>query len=39
MSHSHSHTRPKTPPELRTAALETVLIEKGLVSIASHDTS
>ena len=32
MSDSHSHARPKTPQELRTAALETVLIEKGLVS-------
>jgi nitrile hydratase len=32
MSDSHSNARPKTPQELRTAALETVLIEKGLVS-------
>jgi len=32
MSDSHSHARPKTRQELRTAALETVLIEKGLVS-------
>ena len=38
MSHSHSHTRPKTPQELRTAALETVLIEKGLVSTDAIDT-
>ena len=38
MSHSHSHTRQKTPQELRTAALETVLIEKGLVSTDAIDT-
>ena len=38
MSHSHGHTRPKTPQELRTAALETVLIEKGLVSTDAIDT-
>jgi nitrile hydratase subunit alpha len=34
---SHHHTRPKTPQELRTAALETVLIEKGLVSTDAID--
>ena len=38
MSHSHRHIRPKTPQELRTAALETVLIEKGLASTDAIDT-
>ena len=38
MSDSHRHARPKTPQELRTAALETVLIEKGLASTDAIDT-
>ena len=37
MSDSHSHARPKTPQELRTATLETVLIERGLVSSDAID--
>jgi len=37
MSGSHHHIRPKTPQELRTAALETVLIEKGLASTDAID--
>ena len=37
MSGSHHHARPKTPQELRTAALETVLIEKGLASTDAID--
>ena len=38
MSGSHHHIRPKTPQELRTAALETVLIERGLASTDAIDT-
>ena len=37
MSGSHHHIRPKTPQELRTAALETVLIERGLASTDAID--
>jgi nitrile hydratase subunit alpha len=37
MSGPHHHARPKTPQELRTAALETVLIERGLVSTDAID--
>jgi nitrile hydratase len=37
VSGSHHHIRPKTPQELRTAALETVLIERGLVSTDAID--
>jgi nitrile hydratase len=37
MSEQHSHARPKSAQELRTAALETVLIEKGLVSTSAVD--
>jgi nitrile hydratase len=33
----HHHIRPKTPQELRTAALETVLIERGLVATDAID--
>jgi nitrile hydratase len=33
----HHHIRPKTPQELRTAALETVLVEKGLASTDAID--
>jgi nitrile hydratase subunit alpha len=37
MSEQHRHARPKSPQELRAAALETVLIEKGLVSTDAID--
>jgi nitrile hydratase subunit alpha len=37
MSEQHRHARPKSPQELRAAALETVLIEKGLVSTDAVD--
>jgi nitrile hydratase subunit alpha len=37
MSEQHGHARPKTPQELRAAALETVLIEKGLVTTDAVD--
>jgi nitrile hydratase subunit alpha len=37
MSEQHRHTRPKSPQELRAAALETVLIEKGLVTTDAVD--
>jgi nitrile hydratase subunit alpha len=37
MSEQHRHARPKSAQELRTAALETVLIEKGLVSTSAVD--
>ncbi len=37
MSEQHRHARPKSPQELRTAALETVLVEKGLVSTSAVD--
>ena len=37
MSEHHPHARPKSPQELRAAALETVLIEKGLVSTDAVD--
>jgi nitrile hydratase subunit alpha len=35
--HSHSHARPKTPQELRAAALEAVLVEKGLAATDAID--
>ncbi len=37
MSEHHPHARPKSPQELRAAALETVLIEKGLVATDAVD--
>jgi nitrile hydratase subunit alpha len=37
MSELHRHARPKSPQELRAAALETVLVEKGLVSTSAVD--
>ena len=37
MSEQHRHARPKSPQELRAAALETVMIEKGLVSTDAVD--
>jgi nitrile hydratase len=37
MSEQHRHARPKSPQELRAAALETVLIEKGLASTDAID--
>jgi len=37
MTEQHSHARPKSPQELRAAALETVLIEKGLASTDAID--
>ena len=37
MSEQHRHARPKSPQELRAAALETVLVEKGLVSTSAVD--
>ena len=37
MTEQHRHARPKSPQELRAAALETVLIEKGLVSTDAVD--
>src|SRR5437764_14142305 len=37
MSDHHRQARPKSPQELRTAALEAVLIEKGLVSTDAVD--
>ena len=37
MTEQHRHARPKSPQELRAAALETVLIEKGLVSTDAID--
>ncbi len=37
MSEHHGHARIKSPQELRAAALETVLIEKGLVSTDAVD--
>jgi len=37
MTHQHRHARPKSPQELRAAALETVLIEKGLASTDAID--
>jgi nitrile hydratase subunit alpha len=37
MSEHHPHARIKSPQELRAAALETVLIEKGLVSTDAVD--
>ena len=37
MTEQHRHVRPKSPQELRAAALETVLIEKGLVSTDAVD--
>ena len=37
MTEQHAHARPKSPQELRTAALEAVLIEKGLVSTDAVD--
>jgi nitrile hydratase len=37
MSEQHGHARPKTPQELRAAALETVMVEKGLVTTDAVD--
>jgi nitrile hydratase len=37
MSEQHRHARPKSPQELRAAALETVLVEKGLVTTDAVD--
>jgi len=37
MTEQHRHARPKSPQELRAAALETVLIEKGLASTDAID--
>jgi nitrile hydratase subunit alpha len=37
MTEQHRHARPKSPQELRAAALETVLIEKGLASSDAID--
>ncbi|HYX87505.1 MAG TPA: nitrile hydratase subunit alpha [Gaiellales bacterium] len=37
MSDEHRHARPKSPQELRTAALEAVLIEKGLAATDAID--
>ena len=37
MTEQHRHARPKSPQELRAAALETVLIEKGLASTGAID--
>jgi nitrile hydratase len=37
MTEHHRHARPKSPQELRAAALETVLIEKGLASTDAID--
>jgi nitrile hydratase subunit alpha len=37
VSEQHRHARPKSPQELRAAALETVLIEKGLASTDAID--
>jgi nitrile hydratase len=37
MTDQHRHARPKSPQELRAAALETVLIEKGLASTDAID--
>jgi nitrile hydratase len=37
MSEQHRHARPKSAQELRAAALETVLVEKGLVSTSAVD--
>jgi nitrile hydratase subunit alpha len=37
MTDHHRHPRPKSPQELRAAALETVLIEKGLASTDAID--
>jgi nitrile hydratase len=37
MTEQHRHARPKSPQELRAAALETVLIEKGLASTDAND--
>ena len=37
MSEHHGHARPKSPQELRAAALETVMIEKGLVTTDAVD--
>ena len=37
MSEGHAHAHPKTPQELRAAALEAVLIEKGLAATDAID--
>jgi nitrile hydratase len=37
MSEQHRHARPKSPQELRAAALETVMVEKGLVTTDAVD--
>jgi len=37
MTEQHRHARPKSPPERRAAALETVLIERGLASTDAID--
>jgi nitrile hydratase subunit alpha len=37
MTEQHAHARPKSPQELRAAALETVLVEKGLISTDAVD--
>ena len=37
MSEGHAHAHPKTPQELRAAALEAVLIEKGLAATNAID--
>jgi nitrile hydratase subunit alpha len=37
MTEQHRHARPKSPQELRAAALETVLIEKGLATTDAID--
>ncbi len=38
MSHDHHHTEPPSEPALRIKALESLLIEKGLVDAATLDT-
>ena len=36
-AHAHGHTRPKSPQQLRTEALEALLVEKGLISSDAVD--
>jgi nitrile hydratase len=37
--HQHGHTRPKSPQQLRTEALEALLTEKGLIATDAVDAA